>query len=448
MDGTVVDAAVLDRARDAMTAARAAEYAVLAAICELDGNGIVAATGYGSMERLIQDLWRVDLGEARRLVRHSRALCGETGPGGDRHEPTLPATTRAAHTGGLDRAHIRVIDDALHHLERVPNIDPAARAEAEQFLVEHAATLTPRSLTRVAARLIAALDPDGTAPPDEPEPTDELLIGRRRDGTLVLTGRFHSPADIDLLTETFDALSGRAGPDDHRPLDHRHAETLLELCDHATTGGIATDTADTADTADTEAEAETETDGHGTADDTGTDETGTEKTGAGTEPRRRPHAPGRPTIGLTIPLTWLRQQIGHGLLDTDTPLSPADARRLACDAGILPLITGTRSEPLDLGRLRYTVPDGMRRALHHRDRGCAFPGCGRRPGRCHAHHLRHWADGGPTSLENLVLLCRFHHHLIHHGDWTVTMNNGRPWFTPPHWIDPTRQPRPGGPCPN
>lgn len=89
----------------------------------------------------------------------------------------------------------------------------------------------------------------------------------------------------------------------------------------------------------------------------------------------------------------------------------------------------------------------MRRAVIARDRHCSFPGCHRRPGRCHAHHVEHWLDGGPTALDNLTLLCRFHHHVVHHGGWQVAMVGGRPWFTPPRWIDPAQLPRPGGPVP-
>jgi hypothetical protein len=60
------------------------------------------------------------------------------------------------------------------------------------------------------------------------------------------------------------------------------------------------------------------------------------------------------------------------------------------------------------------------------------------------HHVEFWGHGGPTALDNLTLLCLHHHQLIHHGHWTITMRDGRPWFTPPAWIDPDRRPRPGG----
>jgi hypothetical protein len=110
----------------------------------------------------------------------------------------------------------------------------------------------------------------------------------------------------------------------------------------------------------------------------------------------------------------------------------------------VPIVLGSLSEPLDIGRLSYTVTEAQRRALHHRDGGCSFPGCTRRPKRCHAHHIVHWVDGGPTDIENLTLLCRFHHTVVHHDQWKIAMVRGRPWFTPPAWVDPDRTSRPGG----
>jgi hypothetical protein len=90
------------------------------------------------------------------------------------------------------------------------------------------------------------------------------------------------------------------------------------------------------------------------------------------------------------------------------------------------------------------VPDAVRRALNLRDGGCAFPGCGRGARRCHAHHVEFWTDGGETALDNLTLLCLFHHQLVHHGHWVIRMVDGRPWFVPPAWLDPERRPRRGG----
>ncbi|MFQ6268330.1 HNH endonuclease signature motif containing protein [Kutzneria viridogrisea] len=79
----------------------------------------------------------------------------------------------------------------------------------------------------------------------------------------------------------------------------------------------------------------------------------------------------------------------------------------------------------------YTVPTAIRRALEHRDGGCAFPGCGRPVRWCDAHHVRAWSRLGKTALHNLVLLCRLHHRMIHAGEWTVAILDGQPTFTPP-----------------
>lgn len=487
MGGPVVDEAVMRRAREVMMAARRAEHAVLGEVARLESTAAAELSGYRSTERLVQELWRVDRGEARRLVRQARALCEQVSPSGAVVEPRLAATAPVSAAGVLDRGHVRVIDEAVRYLERVDGIDPAALTEAEEFLAEKAATLAPRGLARVAAQLISALDPDGVAP-EEPEPADELRVGRRADGSLALRGRFTGRADIQLILAAFDALSGRAGAEDDRSLEARYAATLLELCGLAMApGGIGANVAprDRANPAETTAPPERGQgdprhlrrdqrhpddaareehheqtlldddpafeDAPGLEDpvpETGDESRGEgELTGGGRIPAALagPRAPGRALLMVTMPYSWLRDGIGHGLVGPDEAISPAEARRLACDAGIVPMVLGSRSEPLDVGRLSYEVPEGMRRALVVRDQGCAFSGCTRRPERCHAHHVHHWADGGQTCLANLCLLCPFHHHLVHHGGWDITMLDGRPWFIPPAWLDPQRQPRPGGP---
>ena len=94
------------------------------------------------------------------------------------------------------------------------------------------------------------------------------------------------------------------------------------------------------------------------------------------------------------------------------------ARRVACDAGIVVLRHAADGQVLDVGRRTRTVPSAMRRALLSRDRGqCQFPGCESR--HCDAHHVEHWADGGETRLQNLVLACRFHHRALHEEGFRV-----------------------------
>ncbi|WP_406057385.1 DUF222 domain-containing protein [Kribbella sp. NBC_00889] len=119
-------------------------------------------------------------------------------------------------------------------------------------------------------------------------------------------------------------------------------------------------------------------------------------------------------------------------------LSAAAIRRLACDANIIPLVLGSNSEPLDVGRSERLVTRAMRRALNARDKGCVV--CGAPPIHCDAHHLRSWLDGGTTAIWNLVLLCRRHHIDLHAGHWTITITNGKVHVTRPTWADPIAAP--------
>ncbi|BCN84171.1 HNH endonuclease signature motif containing protein [Prescottella equi] len=124
------------------------------------------------------------------------------------------------------------------------------------------------------------------------------------------------------------------------------------------------------------------------------------------------------------------------------PLSIATARQIACDCHLTPIVMDD-GVPLNLGRTSRTVSKKQRRALIARDHGCAFPGCGAPPAHCEGHHVKHWADGGPTDLDNLVLLCRYHHQLLHHSHWDVKIGADRhPWFTPPSTVDPYKKPVP------
>jgi 5-methylcytosine-specific restriction endonuclease McrA len=96
---------------------------------------------------------------------------------------------------------------------------------------------------------------------------------------------------------------------------------------------------------------------------------------------------------------------------------------------------------LDVGRISRTIPDGLRRAVAARDRGCAHSGCGRPVSWCEVHHIREWEHGGETKLSNLVMLCRVHHRQIHSTEWMVRIRDGLPEFIPPSWIDPDQRPR-------
>ncbi len=104
-------------------------------------------------------------------------------------------------------------------------------------------------------------------------------------------------------------------------------------------------------------------------------------------------------------------------LEDGTRVSAETFRRVACDCGLV--AAGGNGEKLDIGRRTRSIPPAIRRALMLRDRGCAFPGCDHARF-LHGHHIEHWLHGGETRLGNIVLLCTFHHHLVHEGGWTIT----------------------------
>jgi hypothetical protein len=97
-------------------------------------------------------------------------------------------------------------------------------------------------------------------------------------------------------------------------------------------------------------------------------------------------------------------------------------KRLACDGSLTTVVEDQRGRPLDVGRKHRAVSTPLRRALWSRDRGCTFPGCHRKHF-VDAHHVRHWIDGGATSVDNLTLLCTHHHRLLHEGGFRVSRGN-------------------------
>jgi hypothetical protein len=128
------------------------------------------------------------------------------------------------------------------------------------------------------------------------------------------------------------------------------------------------------------------------------------------------------------------------LADSGQRVSADTTRRLSCDPGLVALRHDGSGGVVDVGRRTRTVSSAIRRALEHRDRVCRFPGCENRF--CDAHHVRHWADGGTTRLDNLILLCRAHHRLVHEGGFGVEVDaDGAIRFrAPAGWIVPDAPP--------
>jgi hypothetical protein len=132
---------------------------------------------------------------------------------------------------------------------------------------------------------------------------------------------------------------------------------------------------------------------------------------------------------------------GSGEYVDGTPLSAAMLRSTLCDCGVHRVVLNGQAEILDYGTIQYTVPDDLWNLVVARDRRCRFPGCDRKAAYCDAHHVVWYSDGGPTSLSNLVMLCRRHHRRLHRPGWTAKIEpDATLHVTDPYGLTRTTQP--------
>ncbi|MFG1867067.1 HNH endonuclease signature motif containing protein [Micromonospora arborensis] len=395
----------------------------LALVRELDGRGTARAQGASSTAVWLRDRLRLTIPAARRLVDLATTL--DTGNPGVRH-----ALANADIT--LDQA--RVIADTVTTVHATAG--PEAADKAIGVLVDWAGQFDPTLLRKLSTRILDHVAPDiadtaaaAALEADARRATRDrhLTVSEQTDGRLRLTGTLDAEA-AGLLRAAIDPLTAPTGPDDTRTPGQRRHDALTDVCRLALrTGELPEHGGDPAQIVIT-----TSYDtlvGHLNA---GTLDTNLHLN-AGTLDTNLHHGAGALDTNL---------HHGAGTLDTGLHLTPETVRRLACDASILPAVLGGASQPLDVGRQRRLITGPLRRALVLRDRGCAFPGCDRPPRWCDAHHIHHWANGGPTCLANAVLLCGHHHRHLHDSDWTVHLGgDGHPEFTPPAWLDPDQIPR-------
>jgi hypothetical protein len=122
-------------------------------------------------------------------------------------------------------------------------------------------------------------------------------------------------------------------------------------------------------------------------------------------------------VHVDAPVLANAEAPGQSVLDGGTHVPAGTSQRLACDAARVIMRHDPDGQIVEVGARTRTIPPAIRRALHHRDRGCRFPGCGLPFGQ--GHHVRHWAQGGPTTLSNLAMLCRRHHRAVHEEGYQV-----------------------------
>jgi hypothetical protein len=338
-------------------------------LAEIDRRRLYERDGHLSNASWLAGMHRLSWGAARQHVKLARAI------------ESMPETRRAFEAGDISSSAVRLLVDAR-------TAEPEAFEQSESQLIDAARKHAISDLHRLTSFWRQAVERDHLHDPEE-----RLRERRAFHASRTFLGMVRVDGDLDpetgesLLTAlgaVLDADIRSRTDEDNRSPAQRRADALGEVCrqwldrsDRPSVGG------------------------------------------------ERPH------MTVTVSAETLA---GGAAAEFDrSGLVPAPViRRLACDASVLRVVMNARSEPLDVGRRTPVIPPSMRRAVIVRDRSCRFPGCERPHNWCDAHHVRHWADGGPTAASNLLLLCRRHHRLIHRPrGFTLELVDGRPEFRKP-----------------
>ena len=365
-------------------------------VAELEARGVAAELGCSSTAVLLSERLRIGRREAAARVRLAaelgprRALSGESLPA------RYPQVAAAVAEGVISDRHAALICRTITDL---PDAVLEQAGAVEATLVEHARTLNPDQLAVLTRTVRACLDPDGVL-------ASERDHERRRHATLTvlpdgsgrlqaqLTGEATAVWQTILNTLARPVPDVDAGEPDRRSAGQRRHDALLDAGQRLLRAGTL------------------------------------------------PDAGGAPaTVLLTLTLDQVESRTGLVTTAHGGVISVPQALRIAAEADIVPVVLSDAGGVLGYGLTRRTASIGQRRALAARDGGCSFPGCDRPPDWCETHHVTPWVDGGRTDLDNLTLVCGFHHREHRKRGWTCHITNGVPYWRPPSWIDHTQTPR-------
>jgi hypothetical protein len=264
-------------------------------------------------------------------------------------------------------------------------------------MLEHARNHSVGSLRYLCRYARHVADPDGFYNEAEEDYTRRRLdISQMGDGMFAIDGILDPAAGATVRT-ALESLAKPLGPDDERNHKQRMADALGDAMNHAMDEG------------------------------------------------RLPRRNGvKPHINLTTTLEGIKNELGAPAADLELslPISTRTLERLACDCTMSRVLLAD-SMVIDVGRATRVVSAPTRRALRTRDHGCRWPGCDRQVDWSSPHHIVAWARGGPTILSNIVLLCHFHHRLVHEGGWQVVKVGREFRFVPPDRVVFRRARAPG-----
>jgi hypothetical protein len=298
--------------------------------------------------------------------------------------PELPRSVNALHEGEIGVAHLQMIASNARAIRGHVGLEEVDFDEGPllKLALEHSVGAFSFDCThaRHAADAAAVLDAHVDA------------VARRRfdlipcESEMVAVNGYFDPVGKALFQTVLVPLAKADGPNDPRLLPRRMADALIEVLQHALDTGVIPPTVS-----------------------------------------QRPHV----VLTASVETVMGLEGAPGGDLEFGGVVPAATVQRLACDASIRRVLLGPKSEPIDVGQ-KLRVPAGATRdALRRRDGGCVWPDCIRPASMTIAHHLVHWAHGGATDMDNLVLLCHRHHWNVHEGGWQLVRSAGREMLTIP-----------------
>ena len=370
---------------------------------------------------------RISRREAWRRIRLGSALSPAVSLTGQQIEPELSVLAESAAQGLLSGQAAQTVSMAMKRVQGCGT--PEERAAMESALTEVAVSQDLDALNVVASAWINHVDPDGTAPSELQKAELQGLFVRRKYRGLHRLDIFATEDQFEtLMTALTPEASPRTGPGS---------------CgnDSASDGScVDLEGKERAVPADPRSHAQKCLDGL-VASCRIALATGQLPMNGGSKPQ----------VMAIIPYEQLSERIRRtedltgrtpdgATLAFAGPAPASQIRRIACEADIIPVVLSGDGRILDVGTSARYFPPHLRKALIARDGGCAFPGCTAPAPWCEAHHIEYYSRGGTTSTDNGVMLCGFHHHLIHREKWRITIRKGVPWFVPPTYVDPFQAP--------
>ncbi|QPZ39175.1 HNH endonuclease signature motif containing protein [Paramicrobacterium chengjingii] len=420
---TVAALGELGRAQQTALALVASEVATRSV--KLDGAQTLASrNGQRDAIGLLQSTARISHGAARRALAYGDAISVDSSVSGAPLPPRWSHIAEAAFAGTIDAEAATPIIRSLEEVRL--SADPEMLDAAEDGMMRIASQSTPEYSTQQMRVWKEALDPDGARPREKAQRQARFFrIGQVNDqGMTPIRGLLTPDAAARLNAAVSTHTNPRARvifrPATER--DNTAASHDINDNDAARVGAHDLDPRTRGQKL------------HDIVDGLIGSGHRASVTGAGS---RRAQT----EVIVTTTLDELRNGSGVGWANgADEPLGPITTERILCDEGYRRMLLGDNGEALWLGHTQRAFSPQQKLAIAARDETCAWPECDMPADWCEVHHAKHWSQGGPTDIDDGLLLCSAHHHMLHAQNWVISMQDGIPYLTPPAFMRLTGEP--------